>query len=80
MVFRDKSLVNMVCVIYPAPDWPSSDFYSYIVTDLFVNNNLELCRLALSVSSVSVCATGLTRVYTSSIELARVQRRATPQT
>ena len=45
---------------YPAPDWPSPYLYSYIATDLRFNNDLELCSLVLSVSSVSVCATGLT--------------------
>ena len=54
-----------ISVIYPAPDWPSRDLHSYIATDLRFNNDLELCRLALSVSSVSVCATGLTALDTN---------------
>ena len=43
----------------PVPDWPSRDLHGYIATDLRLNNDLELCRLALSVSSVSLCATEL---------------------
>ena len=65
VVFSDKSLATMYHGIYPASGWLSLYFYSYIATDLCLNNDLELCRLVLSENSVSVCATGLTALDAS---------------
>ena len=61
------------------PDWPSLDLHSYIATDLGLDNNLELRTVALSISSVSVCATGLTAMGPKKRVLHRVPRWAIPQ-
>ena len=77
---RGRGVVSMInpwlpwynCVIYPAPDWPSPYLHSYIATDLAGHSDSELCRLALSISSVSwsryvrLYWTLLSEYYTSS--------------